>query len=545
MAGHKGSMTAVSTISPRRSKGVAYAMMDGITNGLIGALKSLAGQKTISEANIDGALRDVKRALLDADVNLKVTNALLDAVKEKALGMDVTKGVTPDQEFIKIMYDELVDLMGAEQSELIQASKPPTVILLAGLQGAGKTTAAAKLALYCQSRAEKSEAFEKVLMVAADIYRPAAIDQLRTLGEKIGVEVFSMGTDADPIDIARKGLEKAKAEGFTTVIVDTAGRQVIDEKLMKEIKGVKTAVKPHEVLLVVDAMTGQEAATVTARFNDEIGLTGAILTKLDGDTRGGAALSVRGVSGKPIKFIGVGETLEKLEPFYPDRMASRILGMGDVVTLVEKAQDEINQDDAMAIFRKMMTGTFDFDDFMTQTRMISRMGSLSGMMKMIPGMAGVLPGDAMYEGEKKLFAYQEMINVMEPEERKDPKMLLDNPGSDLRWKRIVEESGRSMEEAKTFQREFSNLRLMMTRMSNKLSEKTGFDPSKGKDAVIDESALQELDMRNLAMMSQNRQARRKLEKQARQSGGGDDDAPQKGFGGGGGSGGGGKKKKKR
>jgi len=345
----------------------------------------------MTENSIQPALKSVRRALLDADVNLDVASTLIDGVKRRSLGQEVTKGVTAEQQFIKAMYDELLDMMGGDSKDqksggmmssnpslqsptatlaYKESSTDPTVILLAGLQGAGKTTAAGKLALYLKERevdanavAEMSEeersqtlasrmpkSNRKVLLAAADVYRPAAIEQLEILGKSIDVTVFSMGTDADPAEIAKQAVEKAKSEGYDTVLVDTAGRQVVDEELMEELRRVKKTVQPDETLLVVDAMTGQAAASLTASFDSAVGITGALLTKLDGDSRGGAAVSIRGVSGKPIKFVGVGEKVADLEPFYPDRMASRILGMGDVISLVEKASMEVSGKSALVLF---------------------------------------------------------------------------------------------------------------------------------------------------------------------------------------------------
>ena len=300
-------------------------MFEALSDRLESAWKSLRGQDKISESNIDGALREVRRALLEADVNLQVIKDFIAQVKENALGLEVVKGVSPDQQFIKVVNDELVRLMGETNAPLANSSTKPTVVLMAGLQGTGKTTATAKLALHLRKENRST------LLVATDVYRPAAIDQLITLGKQIDVPVFELGTGANPVDIARQGIEKAKADGVDTVIVDTAGRLQIDPKMMAELADIKTAIQPDEVLLVVDAMTGQEAANLTRSFHDQIGITGAILTKMDGDARGGAALSVRQISGQPIKFIGVGEKVEALQPFYPERMASRILGMGDVL----------------------------------------------------------------------------------------------------------------------------------------------------------------------------------------------------------------------
>jgi signal recognition particle subunit SRP54 len=345
-------------------------MFEALSDRLESAWKSLRGQDKISESNINEALREVRRALLEADVNLQVIKDFVAQVKETALGSEVIKGVSPDQQFIKIVHDELVKLMGDQNVPLAQAVSQPTVVLMAGLQGTGKTTATAKLALHL--RKEK----RTTLLVATDIYRPAAIDQLVTLGKQIDVPVFQLGTQANPVEIARQGVDQARSLGVDTVIVDTAGRLQIDPKMMAELADIKTAIQPQEVLLVVDAMTGQEAANLTRTFHEEIGITGAILTKMDGDARGGAALSVRQISGQPIKFVGVGEKVEALQPFYPDRMASRILGMGDILTLVEKAQETVDIADAEKLQRKILEAEFDFDDFLKQMRLMKTMGSL-------------------------------------------------------------------------------------------------------------------------------------------------------------------------
>ncbi|PLZ47943.1 signal recognition particle protein, partial [Fischerella thermalis] len=323
-------------------------MFDALADRLEAAWKKLRGQDKISQSNIQDALREVRRALLEADVNLQVVKEFISEVEAKAQGAEVITGVRPDQQFIKIVYDELVQVMGETNVPLVQAQNPPTIVLMAGLQGTGKTTATAKLALHLR------KIDRTCLMVATDVYRPAAIEQLVTLGKQIDVPVFEMGSDADPVEIARLGVERGRAEKFDTVIIDTAGRLQIDADMMAELARIKEVVQPHETLLVVDAMTGQEAANLTRTFHEQIGITGAILTKLDGDSRGGAALSVRRISGAPIKFVGVGEKVEALQPFYPDRMASRILGMGDVLTLVEKAQEEFDLADAEKMQEKIL-----------------------------------------------------------------------------------------------------------------------------------------------------------------------------------------------
>ncbi len=395
-------------------------MFEALADRLEGAWKKLKGQDKISESNIQDALKEVRRALLEADVNLQVVKDFVAEVSTTAKGAEVLKGVRPDQQFVKIVHDELVKVMGETNVPLAQREKSPTVILMAGLQGTGKTTASAKLALHL--RKENRSA----LLVATDIYRPAAIDQLVTLGKQIDVPVFQLGTGVDPVEIARQGIEYAKAEGIDTAIVDTAGRLQIDRDLMAELANIKKTIQPDETLLVVDAMTGQEAATLTRTFNEEIGITGAILTKLDGDSRGGAALSVRRVSGQPIKFVGMGEKVEALQPFYPERMASRILGMGDVLTLVEKAQEEFDMADAEKMQEKILSAKFDFNDFLKQTRLMKNMGSLGGIMKLIPGM-NKMSDDQLQQGETQLKRCEAMINSMTPEERKNPELLASSP----------------------------------------------------------------------------------------------------------------------
>mmetsp|Transcript_14387 Transcript_14387/g.33484 ORF Transcript_14387/g.33484 Transcript_14387/m.33484 type:complete len:573 (+) Transcript_14387:145-1863(+) len=496
-------------------------MFDQLSNAISTVVKDF-GKQRITEESIKPALRSVRRALLDADVNIDVADALIDGVKKRSLGEEVLNGVSADQQFIKAMYDELVDMMGGDSStkydnssmnpsaiappaSTLTVGSPgnPAVVLLAGLQGAGKTTAAGKLALYLKERevdysieveddvdeealttAQLPKRNRKVLLAAADVYRPAAITQLEILGKSVDVEVFSMGTEADPVDIAQKALEKAKSEGFDTLIVDTAGRQIIDDNLMNELQRIKETVKPDETLLVVDAMTGQEAASLTAAFDSAVGLTGAILTKMDGDSRGGAAVSVRGVSGKPIKFVGTGERTPDLEPFYPNRMASRILGMGDVLSLVEKAQEEQSAEEAARISEKMKNAEFDFDDFLKQAKLVSKMGSLGGVAKMMPGI-GQISTEQLIAAEKRLKKNEAMIAVMTEEERKNPDLLIKDSKARERLERIAKFSEMPIGDVRQFMSEFQKMRTMMSRqMNSAMAGKDGGDmPKPGNRAA--------------------------------------------------------------
>jgi signal recognition particle subunit SRP54 len=430
-------------------------MFDQLAESLESAWVKLRGQDKIKSSNIQDALKEVRRALLSADVNVQVVTNFIKEVETKAQGANVLSGVRPEQQFIKIVYDELMRTMGETNSPLANAAQKPTVILMAGLQGAGKTTATAKLALHLRKENRTT------LMVATDIYRPAAIDQLVTLGKQIDVPVFEMGTDANPVEIARQGIAKARELGVDTVIVDTAGRLQIDDRMMTELADVKTAIQPHEVLLVVDSMIGQEAANVTMTFHERIGITGAILTKLDGDTRGGAALSVRAISGQPIKFVGVGEKVEALQPFYPDRMASRILGMGDVLTLVEKAQEDFDIADAAKLTEKIIEAKFDFNDFIKQMRLLKNMGSLGGLLKMIPGMGKISEGQ-LKQGEDQLKKAEAMIQSMTKQERGNPDLLASTPS---RRRRIAKGCGYAESDVSKLITEFTRMRSMMQQMT--------------------------------------------------------------------------------
>lgn len=429
-------------------------MFEALADRLESAWKKLRGQDKISEANITDALKEVRRALLEADVNLQVVKDFVAEVAAKAQGAEVITGVRPDQQFIKLVYDELVRVMGDTNAPLATAETAPTIVLMAGLQGTGKTTASAKLALHLRKQNRKT------LLVATDIYRPAAIDQLLTLGKQIDVPVFELGSGVDPVEIARQGVERGKELGVDTVIIDTAGRLQIDQDMMAELARIKQRVQPHETLLVVDAMTGQEAANLTRTFHQQIGITGAILTKLDGDSRGGAALSVRQISGAPIKFVGVGEKVEALQPFYPDRMASRILGMGDVLTLVEKAQEELDIADAEKMQEKILTAKFDFTDFLKQMRLLKNMGSLGGILKMIPGM-NKLSDDQMRQGEVQLKRTEAMINSMTLAERRQPELLASSPS---RRRRIAKGAGYTEGDVTKLVSDFQKMRSLMQQM---------------------------------------------------------------------------------
>jgi signal recognition particle subunit SRP54 len=431
-------------------------MFEALAENLESAWKKLRGQDKIKSGNIQEALKEVRRALLSADVNVRVATDFIKEVEKRAQGAEVISGVRPDQQFIKIVYDELVKLMGETNVPLAHKKPALTVILMAGLQGAGKTTATAKLALHLQKQDRSA------LLIATDIYRPAAIDQLVTLGKQIDVPVFELGNAVNPVEIAKQGIAHARELGVDTAIVDTAGRLQIDATMMAELAEIKKEISPDEVLLVVDAAIGQEAANVTRTFHEEIGITGAILSKLDGDARGGAALSIRAISGQPIKFVGMGEKVEALDPFYPDRMASRILGMGDVLTLVEKAQEAVDFSDAEALQEKILTAKFDFNDFLKQMRLIKNMGSLGGLLKMIPGM-NKISADQLDRGEQQLKRAEAAINSMTAEERANPELLAKIP---TRRRRVAKGCGQSESDISKLISEFTRMRSMMKQISN-------------------------------------------------------------------------------
>lgn len=492
-------------------------MFDQLSTAITQVAETIGGRPRMTEKSIQKALKDVRRALLDADVNLNVADTLIEGVKKRSVGQVVTKGVTADQQFIKVMYDELLNVMGGDPeasstttttdvpvATLARGTKEqPAVVLLAGLQGAGKTTAAGKLALYLKEREvdyeavaampkEESEKLlpvrmpktkRKVLLAAADVYRPAAIEQLKILGESVGVDVFTLGQDADPVDIAKQAVDKAIAEGYDTVLVDTAGRQVIDTDLMDELKRIKETVNPDETLLVVDAMTGQEAASLTLSFDTAVGITGAVLSKLDGDSRGGAAVSVRGVSGKPIKFVGTGEKPADLEPFYPDRMAQRILGMGDVVSLVEKAAAEVSDAEALRMQEKMLDATFDFDDFLKQSELVGKMGSIGGVAKMLPGMGNMVSDKQLKDVEARLKRSKAMIQSMTKQERRSPELLITDKTARSRIIRITKGAGQSYDDGILFMSEFQKMKTMMSRMQKQMAGSGGGDANNMEEAM--------------------------------------------------------------
>ncbi|MFK3959321.1 signal recognition particle protein [Guptibacillus hwajinpoensis] len=428
---------------------------EGLADRLQDTLQKIRGKGKVTEADVKEMMREVRLALLEADVNFKVVKQFINKVKERAVGQEVMKSLTPGQQVIKVVNEELTALMGGEQSKIAVSSRPPTVIMMAGLQGAGKTTTVGKLANHLRKNHNR-----KPLLVAADIYRPAAINQLETLGKQLSMPVFSMGDQVSPVEIATKAIEKAKEEHLDYVIIDTAGRLHIDENLMQELKDVKEAVTPDEVFLVVDSMTGQDAVNVAESFNDALDISGVILTKLDGDTRGGAALSIKSVTDKPIKFAGMGEKLDALEPFHPERMASRILGMGDVLTLIEKAQTSVDEDKAKELEKKMRTMSFTFDDFLDQLGQVRSMGPLDELMDMIPGMNKKAMKNVSVD-EKQIGRVEAIIQSMTTREKEEPDLI-----NASRKKRIAVGSGTSVQDVNRLLKQFDEMKKMMKQMTN-------------------------------------------------------------------------------
>jgi len=433
---------------------------EGLSEKLQSAFKKLTGKGKLNEKDVKEAMRDVRIALLEADVNFIVVKDLVKRITDRAVGHEIMESLTPGQQVIKIVKEELTALMGGTQSKLVIASKPPTIIMLAGLQGAGKTTHAGKLALYLKKQGRKP------LLVACDIYRPAAKKQLQVVGEKVDTHVFVMD-QADPVVIASKALDYARENLHDVVIIDTAGRLHINEELMDELKAIKAAVKPHEILLVVDAMTGQDAVNVAKAFNEQLGIDGMILTKFDGDTRGGAALSAKAVTGKPIKFAGIGEKLDDLEVFHPDRMASRILGMGDVLTIIEKAQASIDLKKAQEMEKKLRTQTFTLDDYLEQLEQLQKMGSISDLLSMIPGMSSKKLGGLKID-EKQIPRTQAIIRSMTRQERLDPSII-----NASRRKRIAAGSGTRIQDVNQLLKSYEELKKLMKQMTGGKGMKRG------------------------------------------------------------------------
>lgn len=430
-------------------------MFDSLHSKLEAAFKSIRGRGVLSEKDIAATMKEVRMALLEADVNFKVAKDFCDTLAEKAKGEEILKSLTPDQQVIKLVHEQLVQVMGGDAAELQLNVAPPAIIMLVGLQGSGKTTTAGKLAGTLVSKLKR-----RPLLVPADVYRPAAIEQLKTLGSKLKIEVFPSSAEQDPVDIAKHSLEYATNRGLDTVILDTAGRLQIDQELMEELREISFAVEPHEILLVVDAMTGQEAVNVAKGFDEALEIDGLIMTKLDGDARGGAALSMRAVTGKPIKYIGVGEQLDALEIFHPERMASRILGMGDVLTLIEKAATQVDMDQALELQKKMKKNEFDLEDFLGQLRMIKKMGSISSLTSMIPGIGKMAKEIDSEAAEKEMKHIEAIILSMTPKERRNTGIL--NAG---RRRRIAKGSGTSVESVNRLLKQFLEMKKMMQKMS--------------------------------------------------------------------------------
>ena len=443
---------------------------ESLTDKLSGIFKKLRGQARLTEANMEDMLKEVRVALLEADVNYKVVKQFTNDVKEKAIGQDVLSKLNPSQMLVKIVHDELEELLGGGSTEIAYQSNRPTVIMLVGLQGSGKTTSAGKLSYLMKNKLNK-----KVLLAACDVYRPAAIDQLEQIAKSIDVDLVNMGTKANPVDIAKKAKEKAFNDHYDVLIIDTAGRLQIDEQLMGELNNIKAEVKPDEILLLIDAMAGQDAVNVANTFNEKVGLTGAIMSKLDGDARGGAALSIRHMTGVPIKFSGVGEKVTDLDVFHPDRMADRILGMGDIMTLVEKAQEEIDEKEAKRSVNKMMSGKFDLNDMLAQMKQVNKLGSLGGLLKLIPGMPKITP-EQQAMAEREMRNFEIIINSMTPEERKDPALFKYS-----RKMRVANGSGKTVQDVNKVLKKYEQMKEAMKKME--AYRKSGRMPPMGSNGL--------------------------------------------------------------
>ena len=428
-------------------------MFENLGDRLQNAVDKIKGYGKITEDNISEVVREIRLALLEADVNYVVVKEFINKVKEKALGEEVAKSLKPGEVFVKILKDELVELLGGEKADLYTGGSP-SILMMAGLQGSGKTTTAGKLALLLRKKFNK-----KPLLVACDVYRPAAIDQLKQVGRELNIEVYDEGA-GNPVEIAKNGVKYAKEKGYNYVIIDTAGRLHIDESLMEELENINNEVKPNEILLVIDSMVGQDAINVITGFNDRLPLTGAVLTKLDGDTRGGAALSIRHLTNIPIKFIGVSEKMDGLEEFYPERMATRILGMGDIMSMLEKAESVIDQDEALKAAKKMQSGKFDLEDFLSQLNQIKKLGPLENLIKMIPGAKKMGLTDIQID-PKDMAHVEAIVLSMTPEERRHPEILKAS-----RKQRIAKGSGRSVEEVNRLLKQFEQMKQMMKHMKN-------------------------------------------------------------------------------
>lgn len=442
---------------------------EGLSDRLQATMQKIKGKGKVTEADIKVMMREVRLALLEADVNFKVVKQFVSTVSERALGSDVMSSLTPGQQVIKIVQDELTTLMGGENTQINMSKKPPTVVMMVGLQGAGKTTTAGKLALLMRKKFNK-----KPLLVACDIYRPAAIQQLQTVGKQIDIPVFTLGDQVSPAEITEKAIAHAKAEHLDFVIIDTAGRLHIDEKLMQELVDVKEVAKPDEIMLVVDSMTGQDAVNVAESFDGQLDVTGVTLTKLDGDTRGGAALSIRSVTQKPIKFVGMSEKMDGLEPFHPERMASRILGMGDVLSLIEKAQSQVDESKAKELEQKMRTSSFTFDDFLEQLEQVKALGPLDDLLKMIPGASKMKQVNQLNMNPKQIDHIQAIIQSMTKQERQNPAII-----NVSRKKRIAKGSGRSLSEVNKLIKQFEEMKKMMKQFSGMKKGKKGKNPFAG------------------------------------------------------------------
>ncbi|HEY5586913.1 MAG TPA: signal recognition particle protein [Ruminiclostridium sp.] len=430
------------------------SIFEGLSGKLQETMKKIRGQGRVSEKDVKDMMREIKLALLEADVNFKVVKDFVSKVSERAVGNDVLESLTPGQQVVKIVHEELIELLGKEQSKVTFASKPPTVFMMVGLQGSGKTTTSGKLASLMRKQGKSP------LLVACDVYRPAAIKQLQVVGGQLNVPVFTLENSLNPVEIAKEAVKFANLKQYDLVILDTAGRLHIDEKLMDELINIKKAVNPHEILLVVDSMTGQDAVNVSQSFNEKLGIDGVVLTKLDGDARGGAALSVKSVTGKPIKFVGMGEKLSDIEPFYPDRMASRILGMGDVLSLIEKAQDVFDEKKAFELEKKMRTMQFTLDDFLDQMQQLKKMGPLGDILGMMPGMDSKALQNVDVD-EKKMARTEAVIQSMNKKERNDPSII-----NGSRRKRIAAGSGTTIQEVNMLLKQFEEMKKMMKMMSD-------------------------------------------------------------------------------